>query len=122
MLINYLAKYASKSEPASKTSTEMFKEVVDSKNNDDHSRQDYTSLIMKILGESDIGACETCHLILGVPLFHSTRNFQVLFIRLEEYVAVNDNDNDAVKSFITFYRNRQAYLLTILMDKLFILP
>lgn len=107
MLINYLAKYASKSEPASKNLSEMFQEVVESKNNDDQSRSAYTTLMMKVIGERDIGACEACHLLLRIPLYHCTRNFEVLVIKLEEYVAVNTrNSSNIDNSFISFYIKR----------------
>lgn len=63
MLGNYLEKYASKSEPASKNLSEIFAKVLKSKNNYDQSRSAYTSLMMKVIGERDIRACEMCHLL-----------------------------------------------------------
>lgn len=106
-VVNYIAKYASKSEPASTSLMEMFQEIVESRNDNDESRHAYTRLMMKIIGERDIGACETCHILQGIPLYQATRTFQVLVIRLEEYITINGTDNDDTSSsFIEFYCKR----------------
>ena len=97
-VICYVAKYSSKSEPVSKSLKEMFEEVVQSKNDDEESRQAYMSLMIKIIGERDIGACKTCHILSSSPLYHATRTFQVLCIKLQDYVAVRETDE--------FYQSR----------------
>lgn len=58
-IINYLIKYAAKSQSALKNLIEMFEESVQSRVGDDQTRKLYTSFIMKIIGDRDIGACET---------------------------------------------------------------
>lgn len=106
-VIEYISKYASKSEPTSKNVLEMFEEIVKSRNSDDQARQAYTSLMMKIIGERDIGACETCHILMSIPLFHCTRSFQTLVIKLENYVAIPETEDDGTAlSFIEFYNQR----------------
>ena len=63
--------------------------------------------MIKIMGERDIGACKTCHILSSSPLYHATRTFQVLCIKLQEYVAVREtDDHDTSSSFIQFYQSR----------------
>lgn len=93
----------------------MFQEVVESRAPDEESRRAYTSLMMKVVGERDIGACEVCNLLHGIPLLHCTRTFIKLVIRLDDYVAINvrdSSDNENI-SFIQFYKGRPAHLENI---------
>lgn len=88
-VIQYVSKYASKSETALKNLQEMFQEVVESRAPDETSRKAYTNLMMRVVGEQDIGACETCHLLQGIPLYHCTWSFRILVIHIDDYVQIN---------------------------------
>ena len=85
----------------------MFQEIVDSSAPDEESRRAYTSLMIRVIRERDIGACEICHLLHGIPLYQCTRTFRVLVITIEDYVAINgtNSENDS-NSFIQFYSSR----------------
>jgi hypothetical protein len=76
-VVSYTAKYASKSEPRSKTLAEIFSKILENK-------EDVTNkkLAQKILIESvanrDYPAAEVCHLLLQLPLYTSSRDFVTL--------------------------------------------
>ncbi|KAL2481044.1 Uncharacterized protein Adt_34010 [Abeliophyllum distichum] len=78
-VIHYIAKYASKAEPASKTFTETLRQIVD-----DIRRPCPTAisaikrLLIKSVSERDISAQEACHLLMGYPLTKSSRKFVLL--------------------------------------------
>jgi len=55
----------------------------------------------------------------SISLFHCTRNFQILVIRLENYVAIQENDNDDNSlSLIEFYRKRPRNVENITLFEL----
>jgi hypothetical protein len=60
--LQYISKYASKSEPKSITFTEIFNQILNKSNSDKNS-----------LAERDILAQKMCHLLFGIPLYHSSR-------------------------------------------------
>ena len=76
----YIAKYASKSEPQSATLKETFKMITETMSTDDPARKAVSKLLMKTVGERDYSAQETCHLIMGEKLVTSTREFKTLFL------------------------------------------
>ena len=60
----------------------MFQAIVESRAPDEESHQAYTSLMIRVIGERDIGACETCYLLHGIPLYQCTRTFRILVITI----------------------------------------
>ena len=72
----YIAKYATKSEPQSATLKDTFKVITESMSTDDLARK---AVPNETVGERDYSAQETCHLIMGEKLVTSTREFKTLF-------------------------------------------
>ncbi|PKK68501.1 hypothetical protein RhiirC2_782199 [Rhizophagus irregularis] len=61
--LQYISKYASKAEPRSLSFSEIFDQILRNK------------LLFNSVSERDITAQETCHLLLGIPLYYSSRPF-----------------------------------------------
>src|SRR2546423_1107786 len=80
--LQYVSKYASKSEPKSAAFSEIFNQIIDRSK----PKEKMTTLIQKLLlssiAERDISAQETCHLLLSLPLYHSSR--QCITLNLNE--------------------------------------
>src|SRR2546421_18485 len=81
--LRYIAKYASKSEPQSKAFKEIFNQILNKSNHDEHSLTPIQKLLLSSVSERDISAQETCHILLGIPLYHSSRAFVSLNVMEE---------------------------------------
>lgn len=73
--LEYISKYASKAEPRSIAFTEMFNQILNSSKPDDSSLTSIQRLLLNSIAERDISAQETSHLLLSIPLYHSSRSF-----------------------------------------------
>lgn len=75
----YAAKYATKCEPRSATMKEVYTKIARNLKMDDSTAlQLVQKFLINSVGERDILAQETCHLLLQLPLVHSTRDYVVL--------------------------------------------
>jgi hypothetical protein len=81
--LQYISKYASKAEPRSAAFSEIFNEILCQSEPEDSSLTSIQKLILSSVAERDISAQETCHLILGIPLYHSSRTFITLNLNKE---------------------------------------
>ena len=79
-LAKYVVKYATKSEPQSKTLSQTFQMIVDGLDKRDPSRKAVSKLLMKSIGERDYSAQETWHLIMGDKLVTASREFKMLHL------------------------------------------
>ena len=77
-VIEYRAKYATKSEPRSQPLKELFTTIVRSLKEDDSSLKAVQKLLINSVGERDFSAQETCHLLLQLPMFKASRDFVIL--------------------------------------------
>ena len=77
-VIEYCAKYATKSEPCSQPMKEIFAKIVRSLKDDNTSLKAVQKLLINSVGEKDYSAQETCHLLLQLPMFKASRDFTVL--------------------------------------------
>ena len=77
-VIEYCAKYATKSEPRSKPMREIFQKIIDSLKNGNTSLTVVQKLLINSIGERDYSSQETCHLLLQLPMFKASRDFVVL--------------------------------------------
>ena len=83
MALQYISKYASKAEPRSIAFSEIFNQIFNNSKPEDASLTSIQKLLLSSVAERDISAQETCHLILGIPLYHSSRMFVVLNLNNE---------------------------------------
>jgi ATP-dependent DNA helicase PIF1 len=81
--LQYIAKYASKVEPKSAAFSEILDQILSSSKPDDQILTPVQKLLLHSVAERDISAQETCHLLLGIPLYHSSRTFVSLNLNQE---------------------------------------
>ena len=79
-------------------------------NLDDLAMWAYIKILMEMVVERDIGAQETCHMLLQLPLVECNRNFVNLNVSCEVFkpVVINDDGNEEklTKSFVDGYKRR----------------
>ncbi|XP_054260005.1 uncharacterized protein LOC128984689 [Macrosteles quadrilineatus] len=105
MVVNYLAKYASKSEPTSQSFRDIFSELLQTSEPTNYATTALQRTLMKLIGQRDISACEVMRLLTGKALYHSSRQFITLYISKEEFVVLNENGDHGSSTF-SKYQNR----------------
>lgn len=75
-VINYITKYATKTEPRSQTMKEVFANITCNMNDDSSTLQVVQKLLINSISKRDLSAQET--LILQLPLVKSTRDHTIL--------------------------------------------
>lgn len=109
-LVNYLAKYITKSEKQSKDLTEVLKTLMHTTDGDAKVKKVIQRLYIQSCSERDFSAQETCHLLMGTPLTKSggrkfvTLNFKAL--DPNDWVPLADDDTKIGKSYIEKYMER----------------
>ncbi len=73
--LQYISKYASKSEPRSEAFSDILNRILNDSNSDASSLSAFQALLLHTVAERDISTQETCHILLGLPLYHSSRQF-----------------------------------------------
>ena len=108
--MNYIAKYAAKAEKSSETYHQMLVRLANIENLDEAASKAYKRLLTETLIERDIGAQETCHMLLELPLVESSRVFVTLNVSRKVFKPViknEENDDEAhLKLFIEGYIDR----------------
>ena len=77
-VIEYISKYATKCEPRSQPLREVYSHIVRTLTSHSTSLRAVQKLLINSVGERDYSAQETCHLLLQLPLYHSSRDFIIL--------------------------------------------
>ncbi|RNA07443.1 hypothetical protein BpHYR1_020083 [Brachionus plicatilis] len=71
--IRYMVKYASKPKKSSQTFIDTFKTVLSHSTDEDNPKQKLRSIMLKnSCGQTDIGQCEVCRLLMSGPLYQSS--------------------------------------------------
>ena len=109
-VIEYCAKYATKSEPRSQSLKEIFATIVRNLKEDSSSLKAVQKLLINSVGERDFSAQETCHLLLQLPMFKASRDF--IMLSLDGSRAVDEHLNKdqpaTVLSALDHYVSRPA--------------
>ena len=109
-VIEYCSKYATKSEPRSQPLKDTFKKIVTHLDDQDRPLKAVQKLLISSVSERDFSSQETCHLLLQLPLYITTRDFVIL--SLDGSRAVEDKlDPDkpaTVPSILDNYRLRPS--------------
>ncbi|KAL2497795.1 Uncharacterized protein Adt_23345 [Abeliophyllum distichum] len=115
-VIHYIAKYAAKAEPASKTFTDTLRQIVDDLRRPcPTARSAIKRLLVKSVSERDISAQEVCYLLMGYPLTNSSRKCVLLNVSETSILSLSlrrshDTDGEDVvgtdPSFVIFYMTR----------------
>ena len=77
-VLNYLAKYATKSEPRSKMLKSLYRAIMKSCMADGTPLKVAQKLLINSVGDRDYSAQETCHLLLQLPLHKASCDFVIL--------------------------------------------
>src|SRR3954451_13709712 len=72
--LQYISKYASKSEPRSAAFSEIFNQILNNSNPNEPSLTSIQKLLLNSVAERDISAQETSHLLLSIPLYRSSHS------------------------------------------------
>ncbi|GBC03494.1 hypothetical protein RclHR1_05150004 [Rhizophagus clarus] len=91
--LNYVAKYVSKSEPRSTTFSDMLTRIVNNSDPSDSSLSAVQRLLLQTVVKHDISAQETCHLLLGLPLYRSSHQFVSLNLNKDVLSGFIDQDH-----------------------------
>ncbi|KAJ7589924.1 hypothetical protein C8J56DRAFT_888136 [Mycena floridula] len=96
--INYVAKYASKSEKQAPAFPELLHDIVSKIDSSGSAQVVCQKLLNKMLGERSYSAQETVHLLLGIPLVCSSVTFQTIYLgkdgEMRELQVECDNSGD----------------------------
>ena len=106
---NYMAKYAAKGEPRSKSAAEILKTCVEKLPNDDQVSSAIKKGMIQVAGDRDMAAQETAHMLLSLPLTGCTYSFVTISLDNSRKVVLgDDNESDEVLqvSTITEYGKR----------------
>lgn len=118
-LINYLAKYISKSETRSTGMDDMFNVLMDSKYQGKSGKHVIQSLLIQQCFERDLSAQEVCHLLLGTKLYSAPgRKFvKICFNQStkEQWMEISAAGTKQCKSFVAKYQGRKDFLEDVCM-------
>ena len=85
-VLNYIAKYASKAEPRSKTLESLIGEAL--KKEDDTAQTAIQKLFVRMIAERDFSAQETAQILMGWPLYHCSRGFVTINVEEKQWVKM----------------------------------
>ena len=115
--------------------TEIFSQILNNSNPEEASLASIQKLLLNSISERDISAQETCHLLLSIPLYHSSRTFVSLNLKdeaarwirgtgsrnNEEGFTNVRNAGHTAKSAINKYWNRPKELEEFSLFKLYLI-
>jgi hypothetical protein len=81
--IDYIAKYASKSEKQAPAFPELLASVANSMDDNRTAQSACQKVLNKMLGECTYSAQETAHLLLGIPLVRASVTFQTIYTGMD---------------------------------------
>ncbi len=81
--LQYISKYASKGESRSIAFSEIFNQILNNSDPNDVSLTSIQKLLLSSISEWDISVQETCYLLLGISLYHSSHTFVSLNVNEE---------------------------------------
>ncbi|CAG8802972.1 2782_t:CDS:2, partial [Cetraspora pellucida] len=94
--LQYISKYTSKAEPRSTAFSDILNHILCNSRPEDSSLVAIQRLLLHNVAERDISAQETCHLLLGIPLYHSSRSFISLNLNTETPRWLRGTGNNTV--------------------------
>ena len=130
--LQYISKYASKAEPQSAAFSDILNRILDESQPEDSPLAPVQKLLLHSVAERDISAQETCHIILGIPLYHSSR--QSVFLNLDKeaprwiqgtgegegYFTINNDLGLTEKSPLKIYWERPTELEDFTLFRLYL--
>ena len=114
----YMAKYVAKAEPRSKSVSDIFTSCVQACPHDGNSTSVLRSAMIRAVGERDISAQETAHMLLSLPLTSCTFSFCILSLTGDRKIK-RDAETDKLSlhhSFLELYSRRTTNLQLSLLQ------
>ena len=108
--LQYVSKYASKAELRSAAFSEILNQILSESIPDDPILTSVQKLLLHSVAERDISAQETCHLLLGIPLYHLSRAFVSLNLNKESPRWIRDTGESGESSTIDSGRTEKSPL------------
>ena len=105
-VINYVTKYAIKSEPRSLPLREVYTNIVRSLKDNSTSLKAVQNLLINSVGERDYSAQETCNLLLQLPLIRSSWDLIILSLDGSRQVQLGNNPHATMPSILDNYIQR----------------
>lgn len=105
-VLNYISKYASKGEHASEAFSDILRRIVNRNTVDTPASTLIRQLLVSSVAERNYSAQEVMHLLMGWPLYHSSRSTIVLSLKEDWQRLRQNNDN----SILNQYSNRDVEL------------
>ena len=116
-ILKYITKYDSKAEKRSESYHDMLTRISNTSDSNDPSLIAYRRFLVETLVDRDIGALETCHMILMLPLFICSR--QVFSLNVGKKILRKVSSNliafEVQESFIDVYKKRPSFLVSLCM-------
>ena len=107
--VRYMVKYASKPEKRSDNAGEIFTSIMGAEHGDTAHR--WRRLMLKCVGNRDMGAQETAHSILQLPMCRPGFEFAVLSLDGSRQLQLqNENQAAFQKNIVDMYANRREYM------------
>ena len=104
-VIEYVTKYATKTEPRSLPLREVYANIVRSLREESTSLKAVQKLLINSVGDRDYSSQETCHLLLQLPMIRSSRDFTILSLDGSRQVQsqIQDDTQATVSSILDHY-------------------
>ncbi|XP_057822399.1 uncharacterized protein LOC131034819 [Cryptomeria japonica] len=112
VVIKYIAKYAAKAENKSETYHQMLSRISTNFEPDKPAPNAFQKMLLENLVDRDIGAQETCHLLLKLPLSLSSRTFVSLNVNQKNFqcVSISPTGTTTYPNYIATYMERPIHL------------
>ena len=105
-VLKYIAKYATKAKKMSESYQDMLTRISNSISSQDHALCASRSFLVETIVERDIGAQETCHMLLKLPLVVCSRKFVSLNVGRKVFRKIS-RDGMQFSSENTFFQHYQ---------------
>ncbi|XP_057859850.2 uncharacterized protein LOC131068635 [Cryptomeria japonica] len=114
VVLQYISKYASKSEKRSEYYTEMLKTIVNASESKDVVLSTYHKFMMHIIAYRDINAQETCHMLQKISLINCSCQFLSLNVSKKPLhdITKSNHETNLPRSYIHAYMQRPSGLNT----------
>eukprot|EP01018_Ginkgo_biloba_P011228 Gb_05719 [translate_table: standard] len=108
VVLKYIAKYAAKSEKVYESYRDMLLQISCIEDPEEPAARAYKRFLSETIVEQDIGAQETCHMLLSLPLIECSRAFVVLNVGRKVFQKIQRHHGFIVpdNSFIHAYMDR----------------
>jgi ATP-dependent DNA helicase PIF1 len=112
VVLKYIAKYASKAEKRSESYQDMLTRISNSGASEDSALSAYRRFLAETLVDRDIGAQETCHMLLKLPLVICSRKFVSLNVGRKVFKKIPNNPHQfsSPNTFVETYQQRPTFI------------